>query len=207
MSPIAADPIMALPPEQRLQAWADKAWPLRFQLYSFGARAYNVQRASILFDRDQFGPTEELYDKATGRSTEILQPSGPPPYSDWKDRWSGSYLYIPEEHDGKMFSTPVDIDWVSLDGAEHTTSIDLDAIFPERLVLHNAKREQIPLAYLVPSGKGDERLSVDILLEVNDRTINVYSKALIVVGDPQDVDNIDKRRMLTDLILAWTKTY
>jgi hypothetical protein len=49
------DPVMLLPPEQRVQAWADQAWPLRFTSHSFDAACWNVQRCSIVYDNHQFG--------------------------------------------------------------------------------------------------------------------------------------------------------
>lgn len=205
MSKSASDPILALPPEQRLQAWADKAWPLRFDFYSFDARAYNVQRCSILFDRHQHGSRTEVPDETTGRFKFVFTPSGPPRAPDWKDDWSGTYLYIPEDHAGQMFATPVDLDWMSLDGTEHTDSIDLDAIFPERRVLHKFKRGYIPVGWLAIWS--DEKFFVDVLLEINNRTVNVYMRANIVFGDPDDLENMDKRSSVSDLILAWTKTY
>ena len=81
----------------------------------------------------------------------------------------------------------------------------LDAIFKDRLVLHHVRREDIPVGWL--AAWGDDPFPVDILLEVNDRTVNVYFKAAIVSCDVADPDNLDKRQTHRDLILAWNHTY
>jgi hypothetical protein len=188
---------MTLPEvDERVRRWADEAWPLRFKSHSFGVRCWNVQRCSVIYDNYEHGTVDPyIY------TLDVYLSAGAPPNPDWKDRWSGRYT--PYRSD---LLTPVEIAWISLDGGEHTTTVDLDAIFKDRLVLHKVKREDIPLVYLVAWGKG-ESLSVDILLEVNDRMVNVYSRAAIVVGDREDLDDIDKRDTRYDLILAWTHTY
>ena len=185
--------------DERVQRWADEAWPLRFSRHGFGARCWNVQRCSIIYDNREHGTVDPyIYSPVVYRS------AGAPPNVDWKELWSANHSVAPAYHGGKIFpAEPVKINWISLDSTEHSTAVDLDAIFKDRLVLHNVEREDIPVSWLAAW----ENESIDILLEVNDRTINVYSRALDVSCDLTEPENLDKRQLHSDLILAWTHTY
>src|SRR3546814_1629942 len=62
--------------------------------------------------------------------------------------------------------TPAVVSWRSKDGTPLRAEVDIDKIFKDRLIRHNVAREDIP-----------EKAGVhnpDIVLEVDDRTINVY---------------------------------
>ena len=173
--------------DERVQRWADEAWPLRFNSHSFGARHYNTLRCRIIYDNYSFT-------RLTGD-----EPKGGPYSPDWKDDWSGGYT--PYRSD---LLTPVEIAWTSLDGSEHATTVDLDAIFKGSLVLHDVKREDVPVGWLAAWGK--DPLPVHILLEVNDRAVNVYFKAHVTTIDEQEPGN-PRSHHRKDLILAWTHTY
>ena len=162
-------------------------WPLRFDSFSFGARCHHTMRCRVVFAKAH--QVSERYD---------VEPSGEPYAPDWKDHWKVGYHISAED----VFPDPVKIRWTAMDGMERTTEINLEKLFPERLILHNAREEE------VKEGWGLERhaRSVDILLEVNDRTINVYMRAWVALKqrrDPNDRMSDDLR----DLVLAWSKTY
>ncbi|WP_455289851.1 hypothetical protein [Cupriavidus necator] len=169
-------------------------WPLRFDNYSFGARCFNTQRCSIVYDQHEFGKAERgadgnIYD----------QPAGPPYAPNWKEDWSGSYrpyIYDP--------ISPVAVTWASLDGEAHEATIDLEVLFKDRLVLHRVPKEEIPEGWLATCAV--ESVSPHILVEVNDRTINVYMRALIYTKIEQIPGN-QYSDFRDDLILAWTHTY
>jgi len=89
-----------------------------------------------------------------------------------------------------------------LDGVEREIALDLDTVFPERLILHNVPEDEVREDW-----KASRHLRrVQILLEVNDRTVNVYMRAWVVTKHLQDPGdpNSDERR---DLMLAWTRTW
>ena len=159
-------------------------WPIRFDKFSFDACCYNTLKCRIYYDKAQLSLHEN-------------EPSGEPYKPDWKDTWYAGYsLGYPG------FPPPIDIRWTALDGVARETEIDLEDVFPDRLVLHNVPREDIR-----PGWEGARELRcVDILLEVNDRTINIYMRGRILQRKMKDSDdpNGEWRR---DLILAWTKTY
>ena len=168
---------------------AKNQWPLRFDRHSFGARCYNALASSIVYDRHEFGKAERGYDGAL-----ITVPSGPPYAPNWKDDWSGGYLA------GRLFPTPVEVLWTALDGSDHQASIDLDAIFKDRLVLHRVAQEDIPESWAA------DPLSANILVEVNDRVINVYQRTHVATKEEQIPGNRYSHHR-DDLMLAWSHTY
>jgi hypothetical protein len=162
-------------------------WPLRFDSFSFGARCYHTQRCVVVFSRKHQVPEMDQ-----------VGPSGEPHAPDWKEHWHASHSISAEN----VFPSPVEIRWTAMDGVARTTTIDLETIFPERLILHNAREDEIVGAW----GLNDHARHVEILLEVNDRTINLYMRGWVALKqrrDPADHMSDDLR----DLMLAWTKTY
>lgn len=167
-------------------------WPLWFTNYSFGARCYNTLKCSILFSKSQHSVHEN-------------EPSGQPYSADWKEDWRAGYSTAAsdEEFMRKGFPTPIMIDWTALDGKERQVDIDLNEIFPHHEIIHNVPKEVVREYWATK-----ERRNLWILLEVNDRTISIYSKIRIpttVLADPEN----DPTRIVshTDLMLVWTKTF
>lgn len=196
------DPVMALPPEQRIQAWADRAWPLRFTFISFQAACWSTQRCSIRFCRHEHGSLGERFIDGAYRLTD--EPSGPPPRPDWHEHVITSFPVSPSDHGGKIFPTPVDINWTSLDGTDHSTPIDLEAIFPDRRLLHDVPKDDIPVPWLAAQGHGKRR-SAEVLVEVNDRTVNVYMRGLVATISPNPKYPWSTSR--NEHVLAWSRTY
>ncbi|WP_010370172.1 hypothetical protein, partial [Xanthomonas vasicola] len=97
------------------------------------------------------------------------------------------------------FPPPAEVTWRSKDGQPHHALVDLDAIFKDKVVLHHVPQEQLP-----PILQAD--ISPHIILEVNDRTINVYMKAMVQTTVQQKPGN-EYSYFRNDLILAYTKTY
>ena len=125
----------------------------------------------------------------------------PPPPSNWQDRWSASYIVA----DYMLPAGPIEIHWTSLDGMAHHVEIDLlKDIFPEREVLHNVPKEDVNEDWV--RYEGGKISSPDILMEVNDRTINIYMKEMVLTKLPPRPERPDIL-FRSDLILAWTKTY
>lgn len=161
-------------------------WPLRFTRHNFDAACFNTLRCSIIYDRDQFA---RPYD---------FEPSGPPPLNDWKERWSaGSSV-------DQNFPPPAQVDWTSLDGTEHHAQIDIGALFKDRLVRHNVPRDDIPEGWL--AANAIDPVPIDVLMEINDRTITVYTQAHIATKSLRVPGN-DFSNYRKDLIEVWTHTY
>ena len=89
-----------------------------------------------------------------------------------------------------------------MDGVARHVELDLEEVFPDRLILHNAREEDVAPDWGLMIGSR----SVDILLEVNDRTINLYMRGWVLLKQRRIPDDPGSDS-LRDLILAWTKTY
>ncbi len=97
------------------------------------------------------------------------------------------------------FPPPAEVTWRSKDGQPHHALVDLEAIFKDKVILHHVPQNQLP-----PILQADIR--PDIILEVNDRTINVYMRAFVETTVLQEPGN-KYSNSRNDLILAYTKTY
>jgi hypothetical protein len=165
----------------------DESWPLRFDSFNFDVRCYNTLRCHAFFMKQQL-------------STHIDEPSGKAYSPDWKEHWKAGFIVSPDQ----VFPPPVEIHWTALDGNERSAEIDLEDIFPQRQILHEVAQDDVDELFgLHPV----ERIA-DILLEVNDSTINVYMRSWVRTKhlvDPSIPDG--KRVSQRKLILAWTKTY
>lgn len=154
-------------------------FPLRFEMHGFEAHCYNARRCSVVY-----------YDTV---QTE-MDPDEPPLPSrgDYQKNWGGApEIGIPN------FPEPALIKWQSMDGTPYEAEVDIGGIFKDELILHNVPQEEIPVETAATVG------GPDIILEVNDRTINVYMKAAIALKDTAT----RKSAFRNDLILAWSKTY
>lgn len=167
-----------------LTSRSNDPWPLKFARHNFGARAYNVQRCSVIYDRHEHGVREEA--------------AGPPLDIDWRNDWNAGYGV------GAGFPPPAEASWISLDGTRHRAEIDIAKLFKDRVVRHNVPKEDIPEGWLVANGI--DPIPVDILMEVNDRTITVYTRAHVTTKEPQIPGN-PRSCHRNDLIEVWTHTY
>lgn len=156
-------------------------WPFRFKRHNFGAGCYSTYGCKVIYDNflhiDQ--PEDELR-----RSSDSVGP-------DYRDNLSGGRLGI------QNFPPPAVVSWRSEDGTSHKAEIDMAAIFKDQLILHNVPREKV--------GEGSV-FEPEIILEVNDRVINIYMKARIPTKELQIPGN-QYSQFRDDLILAYTRTY
>lgn len=185
------------PPELAGPLCGKEPWPLRFHTHGFSAACFNTLACSIVYNRYQFGTRKLGYD-----CKYYDEPSGPPPSESWREEWSGSHGIGPV--DGKTFPGPVEIEWTSMDGSKHAATIDLDELFKDRLVLHKVAREEVKEAWLDTASI--DPVSPNLLVEVNDRVVNVFMRALVATEAEQVPGNAFSC-LRDDLILAWTHTY
>ena len=172
-------------------------WPLRFHTHTFGAACFNTLACSLIYRRRQFGTRKMGYD-----GMYYDAPSGQPPFERWRDGWVGHHG-VPTV-DGRTFSTFVEIEWTSIDGREHVTSIDFEKMFKDRIILHTVSRSEVKEAWL--DAKSIHPVSPHILVEVNDCTVNVFMRATVVTEAAQVPGN-DRSHMRNEPILAWSHTY
>lgn len=169
---------------------SDFPWPLTFESFAFGTRAYNTLDCSIIFSNKQFASDRERN-----------RPSGEPAAANWKDDWTAWFNILTD----MMPPGPVEVEWTSLDGVEHYVEIDLiKDVFPDRVVAHAVPKEDVNENWA--RYEGGRTSAPDILMEINDRTINIYMSVRVLTKlppDPSRPDIVGRR----DLVLAWTKNY
>jgi hypothetical protein len=155
-------------------------FPLKFKDHNFEAYCYDTIGCSVLYNN---------FYHVKDDAEEI---ASPPKMQDYKQYWGGA-LYIGIDN----FPDPAIVKWKSKDGVAHEAHVDIGNIFKDELILHNVPQEEIPVETAATVG------GPDVFLEVNDRTINVYMKAMIALKDTAT----RKSDFRQEVILAWSRTY
>lgn len=121
---------------------------------------------------------------------ELAREKTPQDESRYPNGKSGSY---------RTFAGPVRIEWRSRDGSRHSHLLNLDDVFKDRKVLHTEKPERIYQPMPITGGEPT------IIIEINDRSVNVYLFAAIqlISDDPGSLVR-DQRDHFT---LAYSKTF
>jgi hypothetical protein len=157
------------------------AWPFKFKRHNFGMACYSTYGCRIRYGDHQINePDDEL-----SPSSESIGP-------DYRDNLSGGRLGI------QNFPPPARVKWRSEDGSSHEAEVDIATIFENESILHNVARADVDPSTSVGTP--------EIILEVNDRTINVYMKTRIPTKQQQIPGN-QYSFFRDDLILAYTRTY
>ena len=178
---------MALPSDTSTKPVAPNHFPLKFKRHDFRAYCYNTIGCEVIYADNNFTRL---------RSGDVVSP--PPPSADYRDKWGfASYGGIAN------FPPPAHVRWKSLDGVAHEADVDIGAIFKDELVRYSVSNDEIREGAFPGPGPATDP---SIFLEVNDRTINVFTKAFIPTKKEQVPGNkySDSRE---DLILVWTQTY
>jgi hypothetical protein len=155
-------------------------WPLRFQQHNVGVACYDTYACKLLYN-DHYMVRE---------ADDVLQPSSASIGPKYLEYVSGSYLGI------RNFPPPAVVTWRSKDGVSHEAKIDVGEIFKDQLIRHKVLQEDLPTDTVAVNDP-------EIIFEVNDRTINVYMRAMVFLKDTK-VRHSDFRN---DLILAFSQTY
>jgi hypothetical protein len=158
-------------------------WPLRFKKHSFSAHCYDTIGCRVLYYNDYMVMREK--DEVSRSSASIG--------ANYQNAW-GAVGYLGIEN----FPSPAVVTWRSKDGVAHEAKIDMADIFKDQKILHKVAREDIPEGAMIGSPH--------IVLEVNDRTINVYMKAYIPLKEPRIPGNKYSTHA-NELVLAYSQTY
>ena len=156
-------------------------WPLTFSAHQFGAFSYSTYGCKLFYrGRPQLDEPEDVLQ---------ISSDGVPNYPNNLD---GSWGPI------KNFPPPAQVTWRSKDGQRHQAEVDIGDIFKDQLIRHRVPREDISTVGSLPLP--------EIILEVNDRTINVYMKAIIWTNSLQIPGNrLSNQR--SDMIKVYSRTY
>ncbi|MGN2245191.1 hypothetical protein ACFWZ3_00735 [Frateuria sp. GZRR35] len=161
----------------------DTSKPIPFDEHSFGSYCFDTYGCRVLYNGryDSHDPDD------------VKQVSSASWGTKYPDSMYAGWIGI------RNFPRPAHVTWQSKDGQRHEADVDIASIFKEQVVLHKVPRDQLP-----PVLKAT--ISPEIILEVNDRTINVYMRAMVFTTVLQNPEN-PYSDMRNDLILAYSKTY
>jgi hypothetical protein len=160
-----------------------KHWPLKFKSHSFGAFCYDTLTCRIQYANVEHGSEEPSTPSAT---------YGP----GYLDHLGGGHIGI------RNFPPPAKVSWVSKDGQAHTAEIDIGELFADEVIRHNVKRDEMSDVV-----DGEYKSDPAILLEVNDRTIRVYMRAMIFLKKRVEVAGHLRGDFRDELILVKTYTF
>ena len=160
-----------------------KQWPLKFKSHSFGAYCYDTRACTIHYANFEHGSEEPSTPSAT---------YGP----GYLDHLDGGHIGI------RNFPAPAKVSWVSKDGQAHTAEIDMGELFADEVIRHNVKRDEMSDVV-----DGEYKSEPAILLEVNDRTIRVYMRAMIFLKKRVEVAGHLRGDFKDELILVKTYTF
>lgn len=164
------------------QAVTTAQWPLRFQRHRFGGFCFDTWGCSIVYNGFPHGQDDRERRSASAASFGNAYPQ----------RMKAAHLDIAN------FPAPAEVVWRDKDQGEHRASIDIGAIFADGLVRHEAAREDV--------AEGVSLNDPEIILEVNDRTINVYMRSMIPLKRPRDPAN-PHSDFRADLVRVFSQTY
>ena len=153
-------------------------FPLRFLRHNFGIATYAVQEYTVIY-------ANRPYSGGPRPAREEVHPNA-------FHGTSAGHISI------RNFPPPAVVRWTSKDGTPLEAQVDIGEIFKDELVLYDVPREEI--SDRTPS------INPDIVMEINDRTINVYMRAFISLKEPRIPGNRHSDAQ-DELVLAWSRTY
>lgn len=157
-------------------------WPLRFEKHSFSAHCYDTAGCSVLYNENYL--IKDDADKTRPSSSSIG--------ANYQKGWgSAAQIGI------KNFPSAANVNWRSKDGVSHEAKINIAEIFKDQQIRHNVPREDIPTDTVAATD------SPNICLEINDRTVKVYMKAMVYLKDTAT----RRSDFRNDLILVYSHTY
>lgn len=157
-------------------------WPLKFVQHNFGSDCYAAYDCNVAYNGLQL---------RIGKEGE-LRPALADVHPDALRNASAGQIGI------MNFPPPAQVRWRSKDGTQLEATVDVGEIFKDGLILHEVPRADIR--------EGVSILNPDVLLVVQDRTIEVYMRAFIPTKMLQVPGNQHSGHR-DDLVLAWSKTY
>lgn len=159
-------------------------WPLKFKAHYFDAYCFSTYGCKVHY-RGRL---------RVDHPDDELQPSS--------EALGDKYPHILSAGMGPIpnFPPPAKVSWRAKDGTPLEAEVDIGEIFRDELIRHNLQPHEI-----AERGIGPGALP-QIILEVNDRTINVYMRAHISTRELQQPGNrySDFR---ADLIQVFNRTY
>ena len=160
-------------------------WPLKFQAHKFDAYCFSTFGCKVYYRHKP--PVVDDPD-------DVLKPSS--------ESLGNKYPDILSAGMGPIFNfpPPAKVTWRSKDGSRHQADVDIGEIFKDQLIRHNLKQDEIAKEGIGPGA------IPEIILEVNDHTINVYMRAHISTRELQEPGN-RYSGFRNELIRVYSHTY
>lgn len=164
----------------------DTSKPIPFDQHNFGSYCFDTYGCKVLYFNRY----------VTNQAKDVKQES----FADLGDRFPdglhAGHIAIPNY---PHFPPPAQVDWRSSDGQAHHAEVDFEKIFKDKTVIHRVPQEQLPSVLHAP-------VNPDIVLVVDDRTIDVYMRAHVTTSVLQKPGN-PYSDFRNDMIKVYTKTY
>lgn len=155
-------------------------WPLFFKHHQFAVACFDTQTCKVEYGDFEFGSDQPTPSAAS------LSPER------YDAAMTGHFGPVPRQ------APPARVVWRCRNGSQLQAYVDIDDIFRDGLIRHNVRREEIP-----------EQISLGnthVILEVDDRTINVYTRTMIPLKEPRNPAN-PHSDFRDDLIKVFSRTY
>lgn len=160
----------------------DVVWPLKFKAHYFDAYCFSTYGCKVVYR----GRLRALY------PDDELRPSSEALGDKYPNILTAGMGPIPN------FPPPAKVTWRSKDGTPLEAEVDIGEIFRDELIRHNVARDDA-----TPNATSG---LPQIILEVNDRTINVYMRAMVWLKQPRRPGN-PHSNFQDDLIRVFSRTY
>jgi hypothetical protein len=157
--------------------------PIPFDRHNFGSYCFDTYGCKVLYDNryDSNDPDDELSSSSASLG------------ADYPSVMRGGWLGI------RNFPMPAEVTWRDKDGNPHQATVDIAAIFKDQVVVHEVPQDQLPQILTAD-------IHPEVILEVNDRTIRVWTRAFVpttVLQKPGNPNSNFRR----DMIQVYSKTY
>ncbi len=165
------------------QVHIDTSKPIPFDRHNFGVECFDTYGCKVRY--------ADIW--AASESDDELRPSSASYGDRYPDLMSAGISGI------RNFPLPAEVVWRDKEGNPHKATVDIAAIFRNQTVLHQVPQEQLPPILTAP-------IFPRIVLEVNNRTVNVWMRGRVPTKELQIPGN-KHSRFRDDMILACSKTY
>lgn len=157
----------------------DISRPFTFESHGFGAHCFDTTGCKVFYANRYIVQDDETVTRPA--------PKGPDYYADL----SGMHIDIAN------FPPPAEVSWKSRDGMQHEAIVDFGEIFKDQIIRHNVAKEDLPTETIATLDEPE------IIMVINNRTIDVYIRALFYLKDTPLRKGASKHEM----ILSYSKTY
>lgn len=155
-------------------------WPMFFNHLQFGVACFDTQTCRVLYNDFEFG------NPAPTGPVSTLSPQA------YDAAMTANYGPVARD------TPPAEIVWRCKNGTELHAEVDIAAIFADGAIRHQVSREEIP--------EGISMGTTHVLVEVNDRTVSVYTRTMIPTKREQIPGNRHSA-FRDDLIKVYSRTY